>query len=193
MLNIKDALAELASEVKNEILRRMASDIGKNKNGVNTLVGSSLYRSVDVYPRSDKTIIFQIADYFLYVVRGWERTTEGDGTFQEYLLNINQWIRRKGIQWKKKDKNGNLTNIDMTQNEMVYALAKAMFDEENHYKIPPRPFIAYDPNNDTMPNYKVTLNSEIEKILPFIDDFFDKWADDIFEKIMEETDKFFNQ
>ena len=192
MLKIKDALAELASEVKKEILNRMSSDIGKNKNGVNTLVNSSLYRSVDVYPRSDKTIIFQIADYFLYVVRGWERTKEGDGTFREYLLNIDQWIRRKGIQWKKKDKNGNLTNINMTQNEMVYALAKAMFDEERHYKIPPRPFIAYDPNNDTMPNYKVTLISEIEKILPFIDDFFDKWADDIFEKIMEETDKFFN-
>lgn len=191
-MNIKAALTELSEQIKNEIRRRMASDIGNNKNGVNTLVGSGLYNSVDVYPRSDTTIVFQIADYFLYVVRGWERTKKGDGTFREYLLNIDQWIRRKGIQWKKKDKNGNLTNIDMTQNEMVWALAKAMFNEEKRYKIPPRPFIAYDPNNDTKPNYNVTLNSNIEEILPFLEKFFEDWADNVFDEIMKETDKYFN-
>ena len=180
-MNIKAALTELSEQIKNEILRRMASDIGNNKDGVNTLVGSGLYHSVDVYPRSDTTIVFQIADYFLYVTRGWERTHNGNGTFREYLLNIDQWIRRKGIQW------GN-----MTQNQMVWALAKAMFNEEKRYKIPPRPFIAYDPDNDRMPNYNVTLNSDIDKILPFLEKFFEDWADNVFDEIMKETDKYFN-
>lgn len=191
-MDVKTALTELASDIKMEILRRMTSDIGNNKNGVNTLVGSSLYHSVDVYPRSEKTIIFQIADYFMYVVRGWERTEKGDGTFREYLLNINEWIRRKGIQWKKP--NGE----NMTQNEMVWALANAMFDfskkkEKPPYKIPPRPFIAYDPNNKNQPNYEATLNSDLEVILPFLEEFFEKWADDIFDKITEELDKYFNE
>lgn len=192
-MDVKAALTELASDIKMEILRRMSSDVGINpRTGTNTLINSSLYHSVDVYPRSEKTIIFQIADYFMYVVRGWERTEKGDGTFREYLLNINEWIRRKGIQWKKP--NGE----NMTQNEMVWALANAMFDfskkkEKPPYKIPPRPFIAYDPNNKNQPNYEATLNSDLEVILPFLEEFFEKWADDIFDKITEELDKYFNE
>lgn len=186
-MDIRSALNELAEDIKKEILRRMSSDVGVNpRTGTNTLINSSLYHSVDVYPRSDKTIIFQIADYFLYVVRGWERTHRGNGTFREYLLNIEQWIKRKGIIWKKK--NGDA----MTQNEMVWALARAMFDEENRYKIVPRPFIAYQKGNESAPNYNVTLESDLSEILPFLDEFFDDWAEDIFNKITKDLDEYFN-
>ena len=167
-MDIKAALTQLANDIKREILRRMSSDIGVNKRtGVNTLVGSDLYYSVDVYPKSDTTIVFQIADYYEYVVKGWKRTHRGKGSFQEYLINIRNWIRKKNIRW------GNLT-----ENQMVWVLAKRMFGEEN-YTIAARPFINYDPNDD------------VSKILPFLDDFFDKWADWMFDKITEDLDKYF--
>lgn len=178
MLKIRDALTELANEVKKEILRRMASDIGINKRtGTNTLVGSGLYYSVDVYPRSDTTLIFQIANYYQWVVTGWYRTKKGPGTFQEYLFSIRDWIRRKHIRWQKHTKHG---MVDLTENEMMWALAKAMFNPKKPYSIAPRPFINYDPEGD------------LEVILPFLEKFFEDWADNVFEKIMEETDKFFN-
>lgn len=168
-MDIKAALTQLANDIKKEILRRMSSNVGVNgRTGRNTLVGSDLYYSVDVYPKSDTTIVFQIADYYEYVVKGWKRTHQGKGSFQEYLINIRNWIRKKNIRW------GNLT-----ENQMVWVLAKRMFGEEN-YTIAARPFINYGPDGD------------VSKILPFLDDFFDKWADWMFDKITEDIDKYFN-
>jgi hypothetical protein len=32
----------------------------------------------------------------------------------------------------------------------------------------------------------------VAEILPFLDDFFSRWADNVFDKITEELDKYFN-
>ena len=45
--------------------------------------------------------------------------------------------------------------------------------------IEPRPFINWDENEDP------------SVVLPFLDDYFDKWADEVFNKITEELDKYF--
>jgi hypothetical protein len=165
-MDAKSALTELANDIKREILRRMSSDVGINpRTGTNTLVNSSLYHSVDVYPRSENTIIFQIADYYEFVVRGWAHTGRYAGTRQQFLYNLLQWVRRKHISW------GNLT-----ENQIVYLVYRRI----NEDLIAPRPFINYDPNED------------VNKILPFLDEYFDKWAENIFNKITEELDKYFN-
>lgn len=166
LMDIRLALKELADAIKEEILRRMASDVGINpRTGTNTLVNSGLYKSVDVYPRSDKTIIFQIADYYEFVVRGWAHTGRYSGTKQLFLYNLLQWVRRKHIRMG-----------DLTENQIVWVVYRKI----NERLIAPRPFINYDPQED------------VSKILPFLDDYFDKWADEIFEKITEEITRYFN-
>ena len=168
-MDLHSALQELARMVKNEIILRLHSSIGVNPRvGRNTLIGSDLERSIDVHPISDNAIVFSIADHFEYVVKGWKRTGRGKGTFQEYLMNIKDWIRRKGIKW-----NG------YTENQMMWILAKKMFSLNPPYIIQARPFINWDENGD------------VAKILPFLDDYFEKWADIIFEDIISELDKQF--
>ena len=169
-MDIKTALQELARMVRNEIILRLHSSIGINQRvGRNTLIGSDLEKSISVKPDGDNAIVFSIASHYEYVVKGWKRTGQGKGTFQEYLMNIRDWIRRKHIKW------GNYT-----ENQMMWILAKKMFSTETPYTINPRPFINYDENGD------------ISKILPFIDDFFNKWADYVFDEITRELDKYFN-
>ena len=36
-------------------------------------------------------------------------------------------------------------------------------------------------------------NEDPSKVLNFLDDFFDEWADEVFKKITEEVDKYFNE
>lgn len=165
-MNIRDALTELANDIKREILRRMASDVGINKKvGKNTLVGSSLYYSVDVYPVTDNAIVFQIADYYEFVVRGWAHTGRYAGTMQQFLYNLLQWVRRKHISFG-----------DYTENQIVYLVYRKI----NEDLIAPRPFINYSPTDD------------VAEILPFLDDYFSEWADNLFDKITAELDKYFN-
>lgn len=166
-MDAKAALTELANDIKREILRRMSSDVGINpRTGTNTLVNSSLYHSVDVYPRSENTIIFQIADYYEFVVRGWAHTGRYAGTKQQFLYNLLLWVRRKHIRFG-----------DLSENQIVYLVYRKINEE----LIAPRPFINYDPQGD------------LSKILPFLDDYFETWADNIFNKITEELDKYFNE
>lgn len=181
-MDLKKALQELAQMIKNEVLRRMESNIGVNpRTGENTLVGSDLYKSVDVYPVGENRLVFQIASHYEYVVKGW-KFNRGDGTFNQYLININEWIRRKGISWTYKT--GKKKGHTMTQSDMVWALANRMFNkslEKPPYTIKARPFINYDEHHD------------IEKILPFLNEFFERWADEIFEEVCNELDKYFSE
>ena len=167
-MDIREALQELARMVKNEIILRLHSSVGINpRTGTNTLIGSELERSIDVMVVDDSSIEFQIADYYEYVVRGWKRTGRYPGTAHLFISNILDWIRRKNIRI------GNLS-----QNQIAWILYRKMLIEGRD--IAPRPFINYDDGDD------------VSKILPFLDDFFSKWADSVFEMIMEEIDKFFN-
>lgn len=158
MLDLRSALQELADQVYSEIIRRLHSDLGVNRRtGTNTLVGSNLERSIEVYPNeSTNGIVFSIADYWEYVALGWRHTGRFTGTKMEFLRNLTDWVRRKNIKFENK-----------TENQTVYLIYRAI----NRRLIAPRPFIVYDPNEDPA------------VILPFLDEFFDNWADKIFEEL----------
>ena len=167
-MEIDKALKELARMVKNEIILRLHSSVGINpRTGTNTLIGSDLEKSIDVTVINETTLEFQIADYYEYVVRGWKRTGRYPGTANLFIKNILDWIRKKNIRI------GNLS-----QNQIAFILYRKMLIEGR--QITPRPFINYDENED------------VSKILPFLDDFFDKWSDWVFDAIMSEIDKYFN-
>lgn len=167
-MDVKKALDELAKEIKNEIILRLHSSVGINrKTGTNTLIGSELEKSIDVRVEGDNALVFQIADYYQYIVTGWRRTGRYPGTARLFIKNVTDWVRRKNIRI------GNLS-----QNQIVWVLYKRMIIDGN--EIAPRPFIEYDPDED------------VSKILPFLDEFFSKWADNVFNIITSEIDKYFN-
>lgn len=166
-MELKTALKQLADDIKSEVLKRMESEKGINtKTGTNTLVGSNLYKSVDTRVEGTDAIVFQIADYYTYVVGGWTKSGKGGGTLQEFIDNVDAWMHRKGIQ-------GNPNRIVWA----IYRRAKAM-----RYGIDPRPFLGNGYENPD-PAY----------VLPFLDDFFNKWADDVFDEITKEIDKIFSR
>ena len=169
-MDIRKALQELADEVKKEILRRLHSPIGVNPRvGRNTLIGSELEASIDVTATSDTTIVFEIADYYEYVVSGWRKTGNFPNTAHLFIRNVTDWVRRKGVRL------GN-----MTETQIVWYLYRRMLIEGRNIKA--RPFIESGYNNDEDPS----------KILNFLDEFFDKWADTVFELITQDIDKHFN-
>lgn len=158
------ALAQLASDVKKEILRRIDRYGYNERAGRNTLKGSDLERTMDVKVMKDDEIVFQIADYYQFIVRGWQRTGNYPGTMRLFVENITKWVRKNGIQ-----------SPDKTENQIVWAVIKSIWMRG----IKPRPFINWDENDD------------VSVILPFLDDFFEKWADDVFKLIIQEIDKNF--
>lgn len=158
------ALAQLAEDIKKEIIARMGKYGYNPRAGRNTLVGSDLEKSVDVKVVSDHELVFEIADYYEFVVRGWRRTGNYPGTMRKFIDNLTQWVRKNGIQ-----------SADRTENQIVWAILKSIFMRG----IEPRPFINWDDNEDP------------SVVLPFLDDYFDKWADEVFNKITEELDKYF--
>lgn len=164
---VHQALISLCEEVEQIVSDRIQKYGVNPKVGRNTLIGSDLEKSIEVRPTEDG-LEFAIADYFQYVVLGWKRTHRYQGTFTKYLMNIRDWIRKKGIQWE-----------NMTENEMMWALAKKMFSEENHYTIPPRQFLVYDEGGD------------LTKMIPELNAYMDKWFDELFEAIITELNEYF--
>ena len=163
---LSKALSELAVDIKKEILSRMRKYGFNERAGRNTLVGSDLEKSVDVKVVDDNTLAFEIADYYEFVVRGWKRTGNYPGTMGRFIENLTAWVRKNGIQSK-----------DKTENQIVWAILKSIWMRG----IEPRPFINWDENED------------VSVILPFLDDYFDKWADNVFKLITDELDKYFNR
>ena len=167
-MSVKDIIQELADDVKEEIIARLHSPIGVNpRTGTNTLIGSNLEKSINVYAASDNELVFEIADYYEYIVTGWRRTGRFPHTTSQFLKNIMSWVHRKDIRI------GNLTDT-----EIVWHLYNRMLVDGR--EIAPRPFINYDEDGD------------VSKILPFLDEFFNNWADRVFQMLMEQTDKYFN-
>ena len=165
MIDAKTAIQELAQMVKEEVLRRI-NQYGVNRRaGKNTLKGSELEKSIDVRITGDNAFVFQIADYFEYVVRGWKRTGNYPGTMRLFVENLTNWVRRKGIRFGNK-----------TENQVVWAILKSRWMRG----IEPRPFLHWDDSEDPA------------LIIPFLDDYFDKWSDLVYNQIIEELDKYFN-
>lgn len=164
-MDVKKALQELADEIKEEILRRV-DKYGKNRKGENTLKNSKMINEMEVKVVSENTIVFQIADYYTYVVGG-RKPGWGTPPPTGFVQGIINWVREKGISFPNK-----------TQNQTVWSIIKSIVKRG----IIARPFLGNGYENED-PAY----------VLPFLDEFFDKWADDVFEDICKELDVYFSK
>lgn len=166
--NIHKMLQDLSVKIYKEIIARMDSPIGVNyRAGANTLVGSNLMKSVEVDVSGDDKLVFSIADYYEFICSGWKRSGNFPNTKEQFLSNLLDWIRRKGIH-----KEG----VDDTR------LAYIIYLSILRRGIRPRPFINSGYNNGEDPS----------KILPFLTDYFSTWADDIWEELNKELAKRFD-
>ena len=163
-MTVKEALQELANMIKAEIMNRVWEEGVNPKTGTNTLIYSDLIKTMKVEPVSDNEIVFQIADYYSFVVLGWRRTGKWGGGLPAFVNAILKWMRKKNVHSTK-----------MTDNSLAWAIVKNIFEGG----IMARPFINYDPKGDP------------SKILPFLDKMVGEWMDSVFNAIMEETDKYF--
>ena len=115
-MDLKTALQELCDEVKNLLEERIKKYGVNRRTGTNTLVGSNLEKSIKVTP-IENGIELQIADYWEFIARGWIRTRNYPGTMNQFVKNVDDWVKRKGIRL------GNLT-----QSQIVWAVVKKIFD-----------------------------------------------------------------
>lgn len=162
-MDVKDAFMELAEAVKRLVNDRIRRYGINPKTGQNTLEGSNLQQSLQVSVE-EYGIALQIADYWEFISRGWKRTGNYPGTYNAFVRNINDWVRRKGIRF------GNLT-----QSQIVWVIIKNIW--ENGLRA--RPFMVYDDEGD------------LTKMIPELDAYIDKWFDELFDAIMNEVDNFF--
>lgn len=163
-MSVEEALRELATAVKRIVNYRIKKYGINPKTGSNTLEGSNLQQSLEVYP-IENGIELQIAQQWEYVALGWHRTGRFPGTMSQFVKNIDDWVRRKGIRI------GNLK-----QSQIVWCIIKSIWMRG----IEPRPFMIYDEEGD------------LTNMLPEVDAYIDTWFNHLFEAIMEETNKYFN-
>ena len=163
--DLKFAFQELAVAVKRIVNERIKRYGINPKVGKNTLEGSNLQQSIQVSVE-EYGIALQIADYWEFVSRGWERTGNYPGTFNAFVKNINDWVNRKGIRFGS-----------LTQSKIVWVIIKNIW--ENGLRA--RPFMVYDDEGD------------LTKMIPELNDYIDNWFDGLFDAIMSEVDKFFNK
>lgn len=160
---VHKALIELAEDVEMIVLKRIAQYGVNPKTGTNTLQGSELEKSLKIIPEEDG-LTLQIASYWEFVSRGWKRTHNYEGTMSQFVRNVNDWVRKKGISLGK-----------MTQSQMVWVIIKNIM--ENGLKS--RPFLVYDEEGD------------LEKMIPELKAYMDKWFDDLFGAITRDLDNYF--
>ncbi len=163
-MDIKLALQELALAVKRLVNARIKQYGINPKTGTNTLEGSELQKSLDVYSVEDG-IVLQIADYWEFISRGWERTGRYPGTMNRFVKNIDDWVRRKGIRV------GN-----MKQSTLVFLIIRNIINNG----LRARPFMVYSDDGD------------LTEMIPELNDYMDKWFDQLFDSIMIDIDNFFN-
>ena len=175
-MDLHKALQELCDEIKKEIQRRIV-EYGTNSKGKNTLIGSNLEASIGVRPISDKEIVFQIADYYQAVVLGWsELTGRYPRTFASAIDKLSDWAIKHGLVKKGQ-----------TAVQVAFALWKSIVKRG----IKARPFLGVDLESGERIGEKAKGDPSI--VLPFLDDFFSDWADEIFEEVTNDLDKYFNK
>lgn len=162
--DVHKAIRELCDEVEQLLAKRIEKFGYNNRAGKNTLKGSNLEASIKVTPLDDG-IALQIADYWEFISRGWQRTGNYPGTFRKFIANLIDWVRRKGITVKGK-----------TQNQIAWGVALKIFDYGVHY----RPFMVYDNEGD------------LTEMIPELKKYMDNWLDGLFDSIISEIDKYFN-
>lgn len=164
MLAVKKALQELADKVKKIVLQRV-KDYGYNERAhMNTLENSDLIKNMKVTP-TDDGLALQIASYWEFVSRGWQRTHNYPDTYQAFVTNVDRWVTKKGIRFG-----------DMPQAQVVFLIIRNIWLNA----IKARPFLVYNDDGD------------LEKMIPELEGIMDKWFDELFEAIMTDVNKHFN-
>lgn len=163
-MDIKLALQELALAVKRLVNARIKQYGINPKTGTNTLEGSELQKSLDVYSVEDG-IVLQIADYWEFISRGWERTGRYPGTMNRFVKNVDNWVTRKGIRL------GN-----MKQSTLVFLIIRNIINNG----LRARPFMVYSDDGD------------LTEMIPELNDYIDKWFEQLFDSLMKDIDNFFN-
>lgn len=158
-IKVEAAFRQLALDVKKIINERIRKYGINPKIGRNTLEGSNLQRTMGVYPTEDG-IELQIADYWEFISRGWEKT----GRYSQWIKNVDDWVTRNNIRFG-----------DMTQNQIVYAIIRNII---NH-GLKSRPFLVWDDEGD------------LEKMIPELNGYLDKWFETLFDAILNDINKFF--
>lgn len=164
-MDLSTAFKELADEVKKIVELRIRRYGVNPRTGTNTLQGSDLEKSIDVSPTEDG-IVLQIADYWEFVSRGWERTGNYPNTFSKFVENLTKWVRKKNIHF------GNLS-----QNQIVWIVLRKIWT----HGIQSRPFMVYSDEGD------------LEEMIPELKSYMDKWFDELFELIISDLDKYFDK
>ena len=162
-MDIQKALKELCDEIK-MILKYRIVHYGVNpKTGTNTLQGSDLEKSIEIKPTTDG-IALQIADYWEFVALGWHRSHRFEGTMNQFVRNIDDWVRRKGIRL------GNLT-----QSQIVFVIIRNIMNNG----LRERPFMIWDEEGD------------LSKMIPELENIMDDWFETLFEAITADLDNYF--
>lgn len=164
-MDLSTAFKELAEEVKKIVELRIRRYGVNPRTGTNTLQGSDLEKSIEISPTEDG-IVLQIADYWEYISRGWERTGNYPNTFSKFVENLTKWVRKKNIHF------GNLS-----QNQIVWIVLRKIWT----HGIQARPFMVYSDEGD------------LEEMIPELKSYMDKWFDELFELIISDLDKYFDK
>lgn len=163
-MDLQKAFKELAEEVKMILKYRIVHYGVNQKTGTNTLQGSELEASIEIKP-TENGISLQIADYWEFVALGWRRTHRFEGTMNQFVRNIDDWVRRKGI-----------SVPNMTQSQLVFVIIRNIMN----YGLRERPFMIYDEEGD------------LSKMIPELENIMDDWFENLFALITEDLDNYFN-
>lgn len=163
-MDLQKAFKELAEEVK-MILKYRIVHYGVNpKTGTNTLQGSELEASIEIKP-TENGISLQIADYWEFVALGWRRTHRFEGTMNQFVRNIDDWVRRKGISVQ-----------NMTQSQLVFVIIRNIMNNG----LRERPFMIYDEEGD------------LSKMIPELENIMDDWFENLWIELTKDLDNYFN-
>lgn len=163
-MDLQKAFKELAEEVKMILKYRIVHYGVNQKTGTNTLQGSELEASIEIKP-TENGISLQIADYWEFVALGWRRTHRFEGTMNQFVRNIDDWVRRKGI-----------SVPNMTQSQLVFVIIRNIMNNG----LRERPFMIYDEEGD------------LSKMIPELENIMDDWFETLFATITEDLDNYFN-
>lgn len=163
-MDLQKAFKELAEEVK-QILKYRIVHYGVNqKTGTNTLQGSELEASIEIKP-TENGISLQIADYWEFVALGWRRTHRFEGTMNQFVRNIDDWVRRKGI-----------SVPNMTQSQLVFVIIRNIMNNG----LRERPFMVYNEEGD------------LSKMIPELENIMDDWFENLWIELTKDLDNYFN-
>lgn len=171
MLNnaVHQAILELVEEIE-KILAKRIDEYGYNVRAKeNTLKGSDLEKSIEVRPL-ENGVALAIADYWEYVARGWHHSGKSGARGLYHALVL--WALKKHIKLR-----------NYTQNESAMIVAANVWEKMiiESRDIKARPFMRYDRDGD------------LEKMIPQLKAYMQKWFDNLFQKIMQDIDKYFNK